>query len=84
MQMHLLPIYESGPNSHNTLQSQDETLLKDDTAIQQCWREHFEVHLNRTTVVTGDTIMSTPQHPERPSLDILPTLDDVQRVTVID
>ena len=64
------------------IQSLDETLLKDDTAIQQRWRKHFEVHLNRTTAVTGDTILSTPQHPERPSLDIIATLDGVQRVTM--
>ena len=75
----MLPIYETGPNSHTPLQSQDETLMKDDTAIQQRWREHFELFQNRTTVVTGDTI---PQNPERPSLDILPTPDEVQRATM--
>ena len=33
-------------------------------------------------MVTEDTILSIPQHPERPSLDILPTSDEVQRVTM--
>ena len=64
--------------AHTPLQSQDETFLKDDTGIQQRRREHFELLQNRETMVTKDTILSIPQHPERPSLDILPTPDEVQ------
>ena len=76
-------IYGAGSNNHTPLKSQDGTLLKDDTAIQQRRREHFELFLNReTTVVTEDTIMSIPQHPERPSLGILPIPDEVQRSTM--
>ena len=69
--------YGSGSNNHTPPQSQDGTLLKDDAAIQQRRREHFELLLNRETVVTEDTILSIPQHPERPSLDILPTPDEI-------
>ena len=75
-------IYESSSNYHTPLQSQDGTLLNYDTAIQQRWIEHFELLLNRKTVVTEDTSLSIPQQPERPSLEILPTLDEIQRATM--
>ena len=73
---------ESGSYNHTPLQSQDGTLLKDDAAIQQGRREVIELLRNRETVVTEHTILSIPQHPERPSLDILPTPDAVQRVAM--
>ena len=57
-------IYELGSNSHIPLQSQDRTLLKDNTVIQQRWREHFKLLLNQETVVTEDTILSIPQYPD--------------------
>ena len=75
-------IYESGLNNHTTLQSKDGTLLKDDTAFQQRWREHFELLFNRETVEKEHTILSIPKHSERPLLDILPTPDEVQRATM--
>ena len=55
------------------LLSQDGTLLKGDTAIQQRWRERFEQLLNREAMVRDDTILSIPQHPERASREIPPT-----------
>ena len=51
-------------NGHTPLRSQDGTLLKGDTATQQRWKEHFEQLLNRESMVTDDTILSIPQHPE--------------------
>ena len=61
---------QSVSNSHATLQSQVGTHLKDDTAIQQRWREHFELLLNRETLMAKYTILSIPQHPERFSTHI--------------
>ena len=57
-------------------------LLKGNTAIQQRWKEHFERLLNRESMVTDDTILSIPQHPERASLDIPPTWKEVQLATM--
>ena len=62
------------------LRSQDGTLLKGDTAIQQRWREHFEQLLNCESIVTDDTILSIPQHPERASRDIPPTRKKLAQV----
>ena len=57
-------------NGHTPLGSQDGTLLKGDTAIQQRWKEHFAQLLNRESTVTDVIILSIPQHPKRASLDI--------------
>ena len=45
-------------------------------------RERFELFLNRETTVTEYTIMHIPQHPERTSINILPTPDEVHRATM--
>ena len=66
-------IYGPSSNGHTTFRSQDGTLLKCDTAVQQRWKEHFEQLLNRVSMVTDDTILSIPKHTERASLDIPPT-----------
>ena len=52
---------------YGQIATQDGTLLNDDSAIHQQRREHFEMFLNRETVVTEDTILSIPQHPETAS-----------------
>ena len=51
-------------------------------SMSQRWIEHVKLLLNWETVVTEDTILSIPQHPERPSLDILQTPHEVQRAAV--
>ena len=53
------------------------TLLKDDAAIKQRWKEYFEALLNRESVLSHATVESIPQHPVQVSLADLPTFEEV-------
>ena len=55
-----------GPSLHGPtpLRSHDgSTLFRDDAAIKQRWKEHFETILNHESEVLDTTIDSIPEHP---------------------
>jgi len=70
-----------GPSRPNTtpLLSDNGTLLKEKSAINERWREHFSTLLNRPSSVSNDALEQIPQRPTIDSLDLPPTLDEVKK-----
>ena len=56
------------------LLSANGTLLKEKSAINERWREHFSTLLNRPSSVSNDALEQIPQRPIIDSLDFPPTL----------
>ncbi|KAL6484915.1 hypothetical protein MHYP_G00069600 [Metynnis hypsauchen] len=54
-------------------------LLKERSAINERWREHFSTLLNRPSTVDADTLELIPQRPVIDSLDLPPTLEEVEK-----
>ena len=70
-----------GPSRPTTtpLLSANGTLLKEKSAINERWREHFSTLLNRPSSVSNDALEQIPQRPTIDSLDLPPTLDEVKK-----
>lgn len=71
-----------GPSHHglNPLRSKDgKTLLKDNSAINTRWKEHFQELLNRHGAAAPDTLNQIPQMPIREDLAVPPTITEVAK-----
>lgn len=69
-----------GPRSnatHPLRASQDNTLLKDEEAILDRWKEHFEQLLNRPSQATEDLVRNLPQNSVQEWMDEPPTANEV-------
>ncbi|KAL6488465.1 hypothetical protein MHYP_G00022060 [Metynnis hypsauchen] len=72
-------IYGPSRPSTTPLLSANGTLLKERSAINERWREHFSTLLNRPSTVDADTLELIPQRPVIDSLDLPPTLEEVEK-----
>ncbi|KAL6475004.1 hypothetical protein MHYP_G00160440 [Metynnis hypsauchen] len=72
-------IYGPSHPSTTPLLSANGTLLKERSAINERWREHFSTLLNRPSSVDADTLELIPQRPVIDSLDLPPTLEEVEK-----
>ncbi|PFX25261.1 Transposon TX1 uncharacterized 149 kDa protein [Stylophora pistillata] len=70
-----------GPSRPNTtpLLSTNGTLLKEKNAINERWREHFSILLNRSSTVSNEALDQIPQRPTVDSLDFPPSMEEVQK-----
>lgn len=70
-----------GPPKPNTtpLLSANGTLLKEKSEINERWKEHFSTLLNRPSSVSPEALDLIPQKPVIDSLDLPPTLDEVEK-----
>ncbi|KAL8615669.1 hypothetical protein ACOMHN_034819 [Nucella lapillus] len=70
-----------GPSRPRTipLLSTNGALLKEKKAINERWREHFSILLNRPSTVSNEALDKIPQRPTLDSLDPPPSLEDVHK-----
>ncbi|CAI9724935.1 Hypothetical predicted protein [Octopus vulgaris] len=72
-----------GPTTARTLSpllSVDEaTLITDKEKVLERWAEHFDSVLNRPSTINGEVIDRLPQVPVEESMDVKPTLEEIQK-----
>ncbi|PFX12093.1 RNA-directed DNA polymerase from mobile element jockey [Stylophora pistillata] len=68
----------SRPNT-TPLLSTNGTLLKEKNAINERWRKHSNILLNRSSTVSNEALDQIPQRPTIDSLDFPPSMEEVQK-----
>jgi hypothetical protein len=72
-------VYGPSRPSTSPLLSASGTLLKEKSAINERWREHFSTLLNRPSTVSSEALDQIPQRPTMDSLDAPPTMEEVTK-----
>ncbi|KAL8611454.1 hypothetical protein ACOMHN_014509 [Nucella lapillus] len=72
-------VYGPSRPSTSALLSASGTLLKEKSAINERWREHFSTLLNRPSTVSSEALDQIPQRPTMDSLDAPPTMEEVTK-----
>ena len=70
-----------GPSRPNTtpLLSTNDILLKEKNAVNERWREHFSIFLNRSFTVSNEALDQITQRPTIDNLDLPPSMEEVQK-----
>ncbi|XP_029648578.1 uncharacterized protein LOC115222490 [Octopus sinensis] len=55
------------------------TLITDKEKVLERWAEHFDSVLNRPSTINGEAIDRLPQVPVEESMDVEPTLEEIQK-----
>ncbi|KAL8609476.1 hypothetical protein ACOMHN_037998 [Nucella lapillus] len=72
-------VYGPSRPSTSPLLSASGTLIKEKSAINERWREHFSTLLNRPSTVSSEALDQIPQRPAMDSLDAPPTMEEVTK-----
>ncbi|KAL8583862.1 hypothetical protein ACOMHN_040331 [Nucella lapillus] len=73
-------VYGPSRPSTSPLLSVSGTRLKEKSAINERWREHFSTLLNRPSTVSAEALDQIPQRLTMDSLDAPPTMEEVTKV----
>ncbi|XP_029654499.1 uncharacterized protein LOC115227909 [Octopus sinensis] len=72
-----------GPTTARTLSpllsADGATLITDKEKVLERWGEHFDSVLNRSSTINGEAIDKLPQVPVEESMDVAPTLEEIQK-----